>query len=478
MTTRLSVVLLAAAVTSGCMMGPNYTRPHIEMPPAARDVVPPAAPSSASLADVPWTGVFQDDVLHGLVRASLEHNFDIRMAAERIVQARERLGIAKSALVPTVDGGVSITTNRRSEIGSTILPPNVPPQVESGRIDFTLSWEVDVWGRLRRLNEAARAQYLATEEARNGVVTTLVADVTSTYLRLRALDQQLEIARHTRDVAEDGFRLTDLRRQRGVATALDVRQADQLRYIASGQVASIERAIAQTENALSLLLGRMPGPIERGAALDALQAPPEVPAGLPSDLLERRPDIRQAEQALIAANAQIGVARAQLFPRLNLTGIFGVESRELSEIVSGPARVWTGTAGVVAPIFNGGRLRSNVRIAESVQRELVIDYERHIYGALREVSDALAEYRKTVEQRGAQEQLVASQREASRLATTRYQGGLDSFLPVLDAQRSLFANELLLVGLKQQELSAVVDLYRALGGGWNTTPPAPTPPPR
>ena len=475
---RLAAVVIVAALASGCMMGPDYARPPVEMPAAHRDVAAPAGPAApGSLAETPWSEVFRDDVLRELVQTALAHNFDIRMAAERVVQARERLGIARSALFPEVEAGVSTAANRRSEVGSTIVPPGVPAQVEWGRADFAVRWEIDVWGRVRRLNEAARAEFLATEEARRAVVTTLVADVSATYLELRSLDLQLEIARRTRDAAADAYRLTDLRRTRGVATGLDVRQAEQLKFVAAGQIASLERAITQTENALSLLLGRVPGAIERGAAIEALAAPPQVPAGLPSVLLERRPDIRQAEQELIAANAQIGVARAQFFPRIALTGVFGVESRSLSDLLTSRAAVWNAGASAVAPIFNAGRLRSNVRLAESVQRELVVNYERSIYGALREVADALAGYRKTTEQRAAQEELVASLREATRLSNQRYQGGLDSYLPVLDAQRSLFLNELGLADLRRQELQAIVELYRALGGGWSDAAPAANPVP-
>jgi multidrug efflux system outer membrane protein len=311
------------------------------------------------------------------------------------------------------------------------------------------------------LNEAARAQYLATEEARRGVVITLIADVTDAYFALQTLDRQLAIARGTRDVAVNGLRLTELRRDRGVATRLDVRQAEQLLYTATAQIASVQRDIAQTEDALSLLLGQAPGDVPRGgAAVQTLDAAPLVPPGLPSSLLERRPDIRQAEQVLVAANAQIGVAKADYFPRIGLTGVLGVESRDLAELLTAPA----------PPIFNAGRTRANVRFSESVERELVVNYQRTIYRALREVSDALAGYHKTGEQRAQQQQLVVALRDATQLSTDRYQGGLDSYLQVLDAQRSLFRSELDLAALQRQELTAIVELYRALGGGWTGQP--------
>jgi len=319
---------------------------------------------------------------------------------------------------------------------------------------------------LRRLSEAARAQYLATEEARRGVITTLIADVSETYLRLRALDLELEIATRTRDAGTESLRLTEARRTRGVASGVDVRQSEQLLFTATGQIASLEREIAQTENALRLLLGQMPGDIPRGRPLEAFAAPPEVPAGLPSALLERRPDIRQAEQQLIAANAEIGAARAEYFPRISLTGFFGVQSRALSDLLTGPARLASVSAGAAAPIFNAGRTRANVRFTEAVQREMVVNYQRAIYAAFRDVSDSLAAHAKTTEQRVQQERLVEALRESARLSTQRYEGGLESYLPVLDAQRNLFQGELELARLRQQELASIVQLYRALGGGW------------
>jgi multidrug efflux system outer membrane protein len=271
----------------------------------------------------------------------------------------------------------------------------------------------------------------------------------------------------TRDVATNSLRLIEVRRQGGVANGLDVRQAEQLLYAATGQIAGIEREIAQAENALSLLLGHAPGEVPRGRALEAFQVPPGVPAGLPSALLERRPDIRQAEQELIAANAQIGAAKAEYFPRISLTGFLGVQSRALTDLLTGPAGLASAGIGAAAPIFNAGRTRANVQLTEALQREALVNYQRAIYTAFRDVSDSLASYTKTSQQRTEQERLVATLRAATELSTQRYQGGLDSYLPVLDAQRSLFARELELARLRQQELSSIVQLYRALGGGWS-----------
>ena len=358
----------------------------------------------------------------------------------------------------------SAETSRRGAASG--IPEGADTDVSYAQAGFTFGWEIDVWGRLRRLTEAARAQYLASEEARHGVITTLIADVSQTYLSLRALDLELEISRRTRDVATDSLRLTEARRASGVSSGLDVHQAEQLLYTATGQIAGLERDIARTENALSLLLGRAPGDVARGRALEAFQAPPSVPAGLPSALLERRPDIRRAEQQLIAANAQIGAAKAEYFPRISLTGFFGAQSRALTSLLSGPAVLATAGLGAAAPVFDAGRTRSRMEFTDAVQREAVVHYQRAIYTALRDVSDALASHTKTKEQRAEQEQLVQALGESARLARQRYQGGLDSYLPVLDAQRNLFAGELELARLRQLELASIVELYRALGGGW------------
>ena len=468
---RWLFIVVVSLLTASCALGPNYRRPAIEMPPVYRDTA--AADVQAgpqSFADLPWFDLFKDDMLTRTVNAALAQNFDLRIAAERVLQARERVRIVRAGQFPVAIGSATVGRSRLSEVGARPLPSGADPDVSSFQAGFSLSWELDVWGQLRRLNESARARYLATEEARRGIVTTLVADVTDGYFALQTFDRQLVIAQRTRDVAVDNLRLTQLRRDRGVATGLDVRQAEQLLYTTTGQIASLQREVAQTEDFLSLLLGQAPGDVPRGAPVDALNVLPSVPPGLPSALLERRPDIRQAEQELVAANAQIGVAKAEYFPRIGLTGALGGESRALADLLTAPARTWLAGAAAAAPIFNAGRTRANVRLAESVQRELVVNYQRTVYRALREVSDALVGYRKTGEQRLQQEHLVDAQRDAARLSTDRYQGGLDSYLQVLDAQRSLFRSELDLAALRRLELASIVELYRALGGGWNTQP--------
>ena len=455
-----------AAATAACTMGRNYSRPAVETPAVHRGA--PAGASAESLADLQWFELFRDETLTGLVRSALERNFELRIAAERVLQARAALGISRADRFPTVGVSADVVAARSSRRGATgAIPDGADTDVSYTQAGFSLNWELDVWGRIRRLNEAARAQYLATEEARHGVITTLVADVSETYLVLRGLDLELEIARRTRDAATDALRLTEVRREGGVASGLDVRQAQQLLFTATGQIAAIEREIALTENALSLLLGRAPGDVPRGGALTVLQAPPAVPAGLPSQLLERRPDIRRAEQELIAANAQIGVARAEYFPRISLTGFLGGQSRALTDLLSSPARLATAGLGAAAPVFDGGRRRGNVQLAEAIHREALVSYERTIVAALRDVADGLAARERTVQQRQEQERLVAALNESVRLSTDRYRGGLDSYLPVLDAQRNLFQGDLELARLRQRELASVVQIYRALGGGWS-----------
>jgi multidrug efflux system outer membrane protein len=463
---RLALVTLLALTSAGCAVGPRYTRPDVPLPDRFEAA---SAAGTASLADIAWPGLFDDPALTALVTTALQQNFDLRIAAERVQQARAIARIRRGERFPTIGATAGVVTAGASREGATAIPDGSDRDVTYGEAGIELGWELDVWGRLRSQETAARARYLASEEARRAVVTILIGDVMERYLALRSLDLELDIARRTAEVATEGLRLTRARQERGIGNNLDVRQAEQLLYIAGGQVASAQRAIAREEHALSLLLGRAPGAIDRGRPLEALTAPPQVPAGLPSSLLERRPDVRQAEQELVAANAEIGVARAEYFPRISLTGLLGVQSRSLSGLVSGGAGLWSAGLGAAAPIFNAGRTGANVRYAESVQRELVVRYQRVIHVALRDVADALTGYRHTTEQRAEQQRLVAALDAAVRLSRQRYEGGVDNYLQVLDAQRGLFQGELDLTRLKQLELASIVQLYRALGGGWSTS---------
>ncbi|MGH9629950.1 MAG: efflux transporter outer membrane subunit [Bryobacteraceae bacterium] len=464
----MKLYALAAAgalILSGCTVGPNYKRPKIAVPDQFRATA--ASPDAPSIADTKWFEIFDDPNLRKLVDTALEQNFDLRIAAERVLQARAQFGIQRANLFPFLDGQAQWNATRSSTIGSLpFIAEDSDLKFAYTQVGVGASWELDLWGRLRRLNESAKAQYLATEENRLAVKVSLVGEVMNTYFTLLEQDLELEIGKKTREIAADGLRLTKLRLERGAASGLDVRQAEQLLYTATAQIASAERAIGQTENALSLLLGQTPESITRGAPLRQISMPSELPAGLPSSLLARRPDIRQAEHLLISANAEIGAARAQYFPQISLTALFGGQSRALTEIFTTPARVASVTPAALIPIFRAGQIRSTVRLTEAQQREAVIAYQSTIYGALRDVSDALIANEQTREQRKQQELLVEALTESTRLSQLRYEGGLDSYLQVLDAQRNLFESELVLAELRLLELQSVVRLYRSLGGGW------------
>ena len=464
---RVATIVLAV-ILSGCAVGPNYKRPAITAPPQFRGVFDPAqTPSSASLADTKWFDLFKDDKLTDLVNTALAQNYDLRIASARVIEARSQLGIQRSNLFPTLSANAEFATARTSTTGSvSFIPRGIDTNVSYTQTGFSLGWELDVWGRIRRLTEAARAQYFATEEARRGVITTLVGDVSSSYFTLREADLELEIARKTRGIAENGLRLTTLRRDRGVATSLDVHQAEQFLYTATSRIAAAERVMEQTENLLSLLIGKNPSDIPRGKILTDFTVPPRIPAGVPSALLERRPDIREAEATLVAANANIGAARALYFPQITLTGILGVQSRALTSLFTGPARTWNVLPEATVPIFNAGRIRSGVRFTEAQRQEAAASYGKAIQTAFREVSDALIGYRKISEERASEELLVKALTDTDRLSQLRYRGGLDSYLQVLDAERNLFQGELDLARLRRDELISIVSLYRALGGGW------------
>jgi multidrug efflux system outer membrane protein len=425
------------------------------------------ARGTASLADLKWFEVFQDEQLQQLVRTAYAKNYDIRDAVERIEAARANLGLARADQLPSAGFTADATTLRVSRSGNFPVPPGFAQQRTFGGVAFNLlSYEADIWGRLRSASEAARAEVLAAEENRKAIMTTLLGEVASAYLNLLELDAELEIAKRTLTTRENSLQLIQIREQRGLATRLDVRQGEQLVHIAAQSIPGIEQRIEQTENHISLLLGQSPGPVTRGRPLSAQNLPPAVPPGLPSSLLERRPDIRAAEQSLVAAEATIGVAKAAYFPRISLTGFLGSQSNDLTSLFTAATGVWQFVPQVTQPIFTGGRLRSNLRLAESQQKLALIRYERTIQTAFREVSDSLVQYRKTREIRAEQERLVETIEDRARLAYVRYRGGVDTLLSALDADRDLFDAELGLTQAKRNELTAVVQLYRALGGGW------------
>jgi len=460
---RLALTLLPALLLAACAVGPNYKRPAVAAPDQYRG----AAADAASLADTKWSELFHDDALRQLVETALQQNFDLGIASERVLEARAQYHITRANEFPNVTGQAGFTAARTSGASSfQPLPPNASFQGSYSQLGFALSWELDLWGRLRRLSEAARAQYLATEEGRRGVLVSLIGDVTNDYFLLRERDLELEIARQTRDIAQDNLRLVQLRHTRGAATGLDVHQAEQFLYTATAEIASSRRDIEQAENALSLLAGKPPGAIARGKTLAELEPPAQVPPGLPSSLLERRPDIRQAEQTLIAANARIGAAKAMYFPQITLSGFLGGQSIALAKLFEGPERQQVIAPAAILPLFNAGQIRAGVRFSEAQKREMVIAYQKTIYTGLREVSDALVGYTGTREQRTQQELLVQALAESTRLSNLRYRGGLDSYLQVLDSERNLFQGQLLLAQLRLAEMQSFVQLYRALGGGW------------
>jgi multidrug efflux system outer membrane protein len=460
---RVSLAGLLALLLAGCAVGPNYKRPAVAVPDQYRGGVADAS----SLADKKWSELFQDDALQQLVETALQHNFDLGIASERVLEARAQYHITRANEFPNVAGQAGFTAERTPGASSLFpLAPGTTFQGSYWQAGLALNWELDLWGRLRRLSESGRAQYLATEEGRRGVVVSLIGDVMNDYFLVRERDLELEIAQQTRDIAQDNLRLVELRHSRGAATGLDVHQAEQFLYTATAQMASARRDIAQTENALSLLAGKAPGDITRGKALAELEPPARVPPGLPSALLERRPDIRQAEQILISANARIGAAKAMYFPEITLTGFLGGQSIALSKLFDTPERQQVIAPAAVLPLFNAGQIRAGVRFSEAQKREMVIAYRKAIYTGLREVSDALVGYTGTREQRTQQELLVKALTESTRLSNLRYKGGLDSYLQVLDSERNLFQGQLVLAQLRLAEMQSLVQLYRALGGGW------------
>jgi multidrug efflux system outer membrane protein len=413
------------------------------------------------LGDEEWAKVFQDQELQGLIRAALQNNYDVRIAAARVLEARAQLGITRADQFPTLSGGGNITSQRDSAAG-----PISAFQLTQGQLNLSASWNLDFWGRYRRATEAQRARLLAQEWAQRAVIASLIANVASGYFHLRELDLELEISKRTLASRSESLKLTTMRTEHGIDTMLDQRQAEQLVYTAGAQVPDLERQIEQEENALSILLGNNPGAIPRGLKLTEQPHAPEVPAELPSELLERRPDVREAEENLVAANAQIGVARAAYFPQISLTGSGGYQSSALSNLFTGPAGIWNFGGSFAQPIFEGGRLKSNVRLAEAQHQEMLLTYQQTIQGAFRDVSDALVAYRKNREFRIQEEKLTEAAREAAQLSEQRFNAGATDYLEVLTNETNYFSDELTLAQAQFNELQALVQLYQALGGGW------------
>jgi multidrug efflux system outer membrane protein len=426
-------------------------------------------PQASSLADLKWFEVFKDPQLQVLVRASLEGNYDLRDAVARVEEARANLGITRSNQFPQANASGALELTRLSRDGQTPLPVYFEPNQNRnwGQASLNLlSFEVDIWGRLRRATESARANLLNAEENRKAVVTTLVCDVASDYFNLLQLDYELEISRDTLETRRDSLRLVQERQSGGVATLLDFRQAEQLVSSAAQTIPTLQQQVEQTENQINLLLGKNPDVVLRGRKFTEQEMPPAIPAGMPSALLERRPDIRAAEQALIAANANIGVAKAAYFPQISLSGFLGGQSTQLASLFSGPHSAWSFVPQVTQPIFTAGRLKNGVRLAEAERNSALAQYQKTIQTSFMEVSDALIAHQRTRESRQEQEKLVTALEDRKRLAYIRYRGGVDTQLNALDADRDLFQAQLALAQIRLSELLSVVQLYKALGGGW------------
>jgi NodT family efflux transporter outer membrane factor (OMF) lipoprotein len=465
----LTAILISAALLGSCAVGPNYVRPTVPVPVNFRAPQPLPPAQAESLADLKWFEVFKDEELQGLMKSALKQNYDLRDAVARVEEARANLGVARSNQIPQASVSGDLELTRLSRDGSLPLPatfvPNQNRNWGQGSLNL-LSFEVDLWGRLRRSTEAARANLLNAEENRKAVVTTLVSDVATNYFNLLQLDYELEISQRTLDTRRDSLRLVQYRQGGGVATLLDLRQAEQLVRSAAQTIPALEQQIEQTENQINLLLGQNPGEVIRGRKFVEQELPPEVPAGMPSSLLERRPDIRAAEDALVAANANIGVAKAAYFPQLSLSGLLGGQSTQLSSLFSGPHSAWSFIPQVSQPIFSAGRLKSNVKLAEAERDSALIQYQKSIQTAFSDVSNALIAHQRTRESRVEQEALVTALQDRTRLAYVRYRGGVDTQLNALDADRDLFQAELALAQIRLNELLSVVQLYKALGGGW------------
>jgi multidrug efflux system outer membrane protein len=458
---------------AGCAVGPNYKRPPINTPEAFRDE---SEISTNSFANLPWWQVFQDDTLQILIRTALTNNYDLRIAVTRVEQARAMAAEARAGFFPQLDYAANASRGQNVGGGNTPSPTGTIGNVFAA--DVNASWEIDLWGRIRRLNESARAQFLASEEARRDVMISLIGEVAQNYFQLLALDKQLEIARESTNSFGESLNIFNERLQGGVASKLETSSAEALMDAAAATIPELEQQVALQENQLSVLLGQNPGAILRGNSLLEKQMPPEVPADLPSALLERRPDIREAEQQLRSANAQVGVAKADFFPQLNLTGLFGNVSSDLTTFTSGGGDVaWSIAAGLAGPLFHGGQLRAQYAQARAVREQFALQYQETVLNAFEEISDALISREKSASARTQQSRAVEAYKVAVKISLERYRMGHADYYEVLQEQQLLFPAENSLVQFQLNQLLAVVQLYRALGGGWEVKATVILPPP-
>ena len=459
-----STLCVLGLFLAGCTVGPNYKRPNTDVPTAYRGLTAEEAASAStqSLGEEKWWEVFQDERLQQLIRTALQQNYDARIAATHVLEAQAQVGLARANQLPTVSVSGTGTGLRNPATG-----PIPSYSFNFGRVTANAAWDVDFWGKYRRGTEAARANLLSTDWARQEVNATLVANVAAAYFQLRELDLELDISQKAVASRKESLDLTKTLEEHGINSILDVRQAEQLVYTAAADIADVQRRIGQQEDMLSVLLGNNPGPIEpRGKELIDQPHAPMVPTGLPSSLLERRPDIRQAEELLVAANARIGVARAAYFPDISLTAQPGFLSSSLTSLFSGSAGLWTFAGTITQPIFEGGTLRAGVRLAEAQQQEALLTYQQTIQGAFRDVSDALIAYRQNQEFRAQEELLANAAQDAAQLSGKRYQAGTTNYLEVLTNDTNYLTAALGLAQARLNELLALVQIYKALGGGW------------
>ena len=457
----LSAIVTALGLLPGCLMGPKYKRPAVDVPQEYRAPAPPQAAAS-SLGNEGWWQVYQDPVLTQLIHTAIAQNYDVRIAAARVLEAQAQVGITRANQLPSANIGANVFSEQNPKV-SHLFPPY---QVNGGELSLSVIWNLDFWGKYRRQTEAARAQLLATEWGQRAVISSLVANVATAYFQLRALDSELEISQRTLASRQQSLQLTNTLESHGGASGLDVSQSEQLVYTASETIPDLERQIEQQENAISILLGENPQSISRGRALIEQPVPQNVPAGLPSELLERRPDVRQAEEIVVASNAQIGAAKAAFFPSLSLTGLGGLESNALHKFITQPSETWDGAFSVTQPVFQGGALTSGLRLARANWEESVLSYRQTVQNALEQVSNALIASKQNREFREQQELLTGAAQRTDQLSEVLYKNGGASYLQVLTAETNYFSAELDLVQAQFNERLALVQLYQALGGGW------------
>jgi multidrug efflux system outer membrane protein len=460
--TAISGIVIALALEAGCMMGPKYKRPTANVPQEYRAPAPQQAAAASSLGNEEWWQVYQDPVLTQLIHTAIAQNYDVRIAAARVLEAQAQVGITRANQLPSASVGADVFSQQNAKV-SKLFPAY---QVNGGELNLSVIWNLDFWGKYRRQTEAARAQLLATEWGQRAAISSLVANVAAAYFQLRALDAELDITKRTLSSRQQSLKLTQVLETHGSGSGLDVSQSEQLVYTASETIPDLERQIQQQENLLSILLGENPASIPRGRALTEQPVPESVPAGLPSELLERRPDIRQAEQNMISANAQIGVAKASFFPNLSLTGSGGLESNQLQRFITQPSETWSAAFNVSQPVFQGGALRSGLRLARANWQDAVLSYQQTVQNALEQTSNALIASQKDREFREQQELLTGAAQRTDQFSEVLYKNGGASYLQVLTSETNYFSAELNLVQAQLNERLALVQLYQALGGGW------------